>query len=473
MRYDYQLAVIGGGAGGLTAAAGAASFGASTALIEREIKLGGDCLHFGCVPSKALITAASEAVDWSVHMNLSEDQYNSLFTKAMSRVKEAVEEVHSHDSKQRFIDMGVAVYEGSAKFLNNHTLQVGNDLITAKRIVIASGSSPSIPSIQGIEQVDYLTNETIFSLKERPYSIIVIGGGAVGVELAQALAHLGVKTTLLESSETILAKEDEEIADLVQKELAKKIIIITGTQVDHVESADEGVTVYFNKKGSPATVQASHLLVAAGRKANIDNLELENAEIATENGVVKVDSHLRTSQKNIYAIGDCNGSMPFTHAAGMEGKIAVSNAVLGLTRKASYENVPWVVYTTPELYHLGLTEQEAREKYGDQLLTFKTKLETSDRFMAERNKTGLIKVLTTGRGKIVGAHAFGPAAGEWMQEVGTLKALNKKFQAISSIVHPYPARNNAIVQTADLYWREKLFNSKWNEAIKWYVQTFR
>ncbi|GGF16536.1 hypothetical protein GCM10010954_13930 [Halobacillus andaensis] len=473
MSYDFQLAVIGGGSGGLTVAAGAASFGASVALIERKSELGGDCLHYGCMPSKALIQAAAEVQETAIHAKLSNEQYDQMFNKAMSRVREAVQDVQTHDSKQRFIDMGIKIYEASAQFEDDHTLRVGEEVITAKRIVIATGSSPAIPAISGLDDVPYLTNETIFSLEERPSSLVVIGGGVIGVELAQAMAHLGINVTILEGSDHILAKEDKEIAALAQEELAHKLTVITYSQVERVESSEEGVTVYFDKQGGQASVKASHLLVATGRKSNVEKLQVNRAGIETEDEAIKVDQRLRTNKPHIYAVGDCNGSMPFTHVAGMEGKIAVSNAIFGLSRKVSYEKVPWVVYTTPEIYHLGLTEQEAFEAYGDKLLTFKTHLKDADRFMAERNTTGLIKVITTEKGKIIGAHAFGPGAGEWMQEVGTIQALNKKFQTLSTIIHPYPARNNALSQTADLYWREKLFNSKWNQVIQWYVQTFR
>ncbi|WP_173917070.1 NAD(P)/FAD-dependent oxidoreductase [Halobacillus sp. Marseille-Q1614] len=473
MNYDYQLIVIGGGSGGLTTAAGAASFGASTALIEQKGNLGGDCLHYGCVPSKALIQAAEEAHIARKNPGLTSTDFDELFKKAMQRVQDGVNEVQSHDSKERFIQFGIDIYESKAKFIDPHTIQCGERTITGKRIVIASGSSPVIPQIEGIEEIEYLTNETIFSLTKRPESLIVVGGGVVGIELAQAMDRLGVKVTVIERSSVVLDKEDEEIARLVQNELKKEMMIHTNSRVDRVESIDGNVKVRFNEDNQPKSIVAQHVLFAVGRKANIESMGVQNAGIETNNGAIAVDKQLRTSQKHIYAVGDCNGSMPFTHAAGMEGKIAVSNAVLGLTRKVSYEKVPWVVYCSPEIYHLGKTEQEARDQYGESFLTFKVKLDENDRFIAERNNSGLVKVLTTEKGKIIGAHAAGPGAGEWMQEIGTLMALNKKFQSLSNVVHPYPARNNIVVQAADLYWRKKLFNSKWNGLISWYVKKLR
>ncbi|MYL72105.1 NAD(P)-binding protein [Halobacillus litoralis] len=473
MTFDYQIVVIGGGSGGLTVAAGAASFGAKVALIERKNELGGDCLHYGCMPSKALIQASKEIEDASKYTQLTEDDYESFFTSAMERVSEALQDVQAHDSKDRFINLGIDIYEAEGSFLDEHTLQVGEQTITAKRFVIATGSSPAVPPIDGLGEVDYLTNETIFSLRKKPSSMVVIGGGVIGVELSQAMSRLGVEVTVIEGSEQVLSKEDKEIANLSQRLLSEELNILTNTKAERVERDGKQVKIHYTKDGAQNSMTADTILVAAGRKANIGRLGLDKAGIVSEKGSIQVDAALRTNQKHIYAVGDCNGSMPFTHVAGMEGKIAVSNAVLGLSRKASYEKIPWVVYTNPEIYHLGLTEQEAKEKYGEDLLTFKTKLADNDRFMAERKKEGLVKILTTNRGKIVGAHAIGDGAGEWMQEVGTVQALNKRFQSISNVIHPYPAKNNVVSQTADLYWREKLFGSKWNDLIRWYVKKWR
>ncbi|WP_226576589.1 dihydrolipoyl dehydrogenase family protein [Halobacillus litoralis] len=473
MSFDYQIAVIGGGSGGLTVAAGAASFGAKVALIERKPHLGGDCLHYGCMPSKALIQAAKEVFETSKYQQLTDVDYDRLFEGAMNRVEEAVKDVQDHDSKDRFVELGIDLFEAEAFFEDEHTLRVGDRRITAKRFVVSTGSSPFIPPINGVDTVDYLTNETIFSLRKRPRSMVVIGGGIIGVELSHAMSRLGVEVTVLEGGDKILSNEDGEITDIAQRSITKELHVLTNATADRIDPFEEGVKVSYTKDGVQNVIQADRLLIATGRKANIESLNLEQAGVEVSNGSINVDSSLKTSQKHIFAVGDCNGSMPFTHVAGMEGKIAVSNAVLGLSRKASYEKIPWVVYTSPEIYHLGLTEQEAREKYGDDLLTFKTKLSNNDRFMAERNTEGLVKVLTTNRGKIVGAHAIGAGAGEWMQEVGTVQALNKKFQAISNIIHPYPARNNVISQTADLYWREKLFGSRLNDIIRWYVKKLR
>ncbi|RWZ55283.1 NAD(P)/FAD-dependent oxidoreductase [Halobacillus fulvus] len=473
MSYDYQLAVIGGGSGGLTVAAGAASFGASVALIERKSELGGDCLHYGCMPSKALIQAASEVHQARQLSKMTEEELDHHFSSSMERVEEALADVQAHDSKDRFVKLGIDLYESEASFVDPHTLKVGEKTITAKRIVIATGSSPAIPPIDGLQEISYLTNENIFSLKERPKSLVVIGGGVIGIELSQAMARLGVDVTVIEGGERILAKEDGEISRLSQQILAQDLHILTSSQVDRVEEVDDHIVVHYSKDGSVGQIEADQLLVSTGRKANIEKLSLDSAGVKVDNGAVAVDASLRTSQRHIYAVGDCNGSMPFTHVAGMEGKVVVSNAVFGLSRKVSYEKVPWVVYTLPEVYHLGLTEEEASQQYGDSLMVFKTKLEDNDRFMAERSKEGIVKVMTTSSGKIVGAHAIGQGAGEWMQEVGTVQALNKKFQSISNIIHPYPARNNVVSQTADLYWREKLFDSRINKLLRWYVANIR
>ncbi|MFD1017636.1 dihydrolipoyl dehydrogenase family protein [Thalassobacillus hwangdonensis] len=473
MSKDYQIIVIGGGSGGLTVAAGAASFGAKVALIERKSSLGGDCLHYGCMPSKALIHGAEEIHQVATYESLSSKAYDSYFSKTMARVSEAVKDVQHHDSKDRFLDMGVDIYESEARFVDSHRIQVGNEIISGKRIVIATGSSPFIPPIDGLDSVDFLTNESVFSLTERPEKLAVIGGGVIGIELSQALSRLGVEVTVLEGAPSILASEDEEITSIAEELLNEELTILTNAKVKQVEEADGKTVLTYEQNGNEQRLEVDQILVATGRKANIDRLNLSAAGVYVTDGKIDVDSTMQTSQPHIYAVGDCNGSMPFTHVAGMEGKIVVSNAVFGLKRKASYKKVPWVVYSSPEIYHLGMTEKEARDQYGDDLLVFKTKLADNDRFMAERNTAGLVKVMTKGNGKIVGAHAIGPGAGEWMQEVGTVQALNKKFQAISNIIHPYPARNNIVSQTSDLYWREKLFDSKLNDAIRWYVKKFR
>ncbi|MCA0983953.1 NAD(P)/FAD-dependent oxidoreductase [Halobacillus yeomjeoni] len=473
MNFEYQLAVIGGGSGGLTVAAGAASFGADVALIERKPELGGDCLHYGCMPSKALIQAAKEVHQADQVSQLPENERDRLFENAMNRVSEAVQDVQNHDSKERFIELGIDIYEAEASFVDAHTLQVGQETITAKRFVIATGSSPMIPPINGVDQVDYLTNETIFDMRKRPESMVVIGGGIIGLELSQAMARLGVEVTVVEGSDHVLSKEDEEVSQMLEKIVSNELNLLTGSRVEQVEASGRGVAVTYSKDGEVNTIEAEKILIATGRKSNIGSLGLDRIGVKTSNGKIDVDASLRTNLRHIYAVGDCNGSMPFTHVAGMEGKVTISNAVFGLSRKVSYEKVPWVVYTAPEIYHLGLTEKEAKQRYGDQLLTFKTKLADNDRFMAERNTEGIVKIMTTNRGRIVGAHAIGEGAGEWMQEVGTIQALNKKFQSLSNIVHPYPARNNIVSQTSDLYWREKLFDSSLNKAIRWYVSKFR
>ncbi|SFJ61451.1 Pyruvate/2-oxoglutarate dehydrogenase complex, dihydrolipoamide dehydrogenase (E3) component [Halobacillus dabanensis] len=474
MGFDYQLVVIGGGSGGLTVAAGAASFGAKVALVERKKQLGGDCLHYGCMPSKALIQAAKEVQEASKYMDIKKVEYNALFEGAMTRVKEAVQEVQDHDSKDRFINLGIDLYEAEAVFEDEHTIRVGAETITAKRFVIATGSSPFVPHIDGMDNVGYLTNESIFALHNKPESLAVIGGGVIGVELSQAMSRLGVDVTMIEGNEHILSKEDDEIVQIAERSLSEQLHILTNAKAERVRRDGKGIHILYTKDGVQNEIHTDQLLVATGRKPNIENLELDKIGVKTDDeGFIKVDESLRTSRKHIYAVGDCNGSMPFTHVAGMEGKIAVSNAVLGLARKVSYKKIPWIVYTDPEIYHLGLTEKEARKKYGEYLMTFKTLLKDNDRFMAERKKEGLVKVLTTRRGKIVGAHAIGDGAGEWMQEIGTVQALNKKFPSISSVIHPYPAKNNVVSQTADLYWREKLFGSKWNEVIRWYVRKWR
>ncbi|WP_258871479.1 dihydrolipoyl dehydrogenase family protein, partial [Halobacillus trueperi] len=296
MTFDYQIAVIGGGSGGLTVAAGAASFGAKVALIERKTELGGDCLHYGCMPSKALIQAAKEVKESAKYAEWTEDEYKKLFKSAMERVADALQDVQEHDSKDRFINLGIDIYEAEGTFLDEHTLQVGEKTITAKRFVIATGSSPAIPPIDGLEEGDYLTNETIFSLNQKPSSMVVIGGGVIGVELAQAMSRLGVDVTMIEGSEQILSKEDKEIASLSQRLLSEELNILTNAKAERVEKNGDQVHIHYKKDGAPNSITADTILVAAGRKANIGSLGLDKAGIVTEKGSIQVDATLRTNK---------------------------------------------------------------------------------------------------------------------------------------------------------------------------------
>lgn len=473
----YDLVIVGGGAGGLTVAAGAASLGAKVALVEKNKQLGGDCLHYGCVPSKAFITSAKKVFEAQKNA----ETYGMRLTgkpdiaNAMERVKDAVSEIQAEDSDERFKDLGVDLYKGKGRFINEHQIQVeGGPKIEGKRIVIATGSRPVVPPILGIENTSYLTNETVFDVKDTPERLLVIGGGPIGLELAQSFARFGSEVTVLEGSSTIFGLEDQEIIPVIQKQLETEMNFELNAMVKKVREENGTKMVTYEQNGHEENIVVEEILLATGRKPNTDDIGLDNIDLNVDDrGNIIVNDYLQSSRSHIYAIGDTNGQFPFTHAAGMEGKLVVRNALFGIKRKVSYENVPWVTYTDPEVFHLGLTEKEAKERHGDQVKVFKVNTRDVDRFVTDRDLSGFIKVITDHKGRILGAHAVSTNAGDWMQEMVFAKAEGHKIGDISNVIHPYPTHGSILQQAADLYWREKLFDGLLPKVAEKYIQWFR
>ncbi|MDP4552720.1 FAD-dependent oxidoreductase [Alkalihalobacillus macyae] len=473
---EYDLIVIGGGSGGLTAASGAASMGAKVALIDDQPGLGGDCLHFGCVPSKAFITAAKEV--HAVYKGAAEFGLtvsgDVLFERAIERVKEAIDEIQEIDSDERFESLGVDIYRGKGAFKDEHTITIdGENPIKGKRIVISTGSRPNVPPIDGVENVSFITNETIFNLVNLPKSVVFIGGGPVGLELAQSLSRFGSVVTVIETSQSVFKKEDHEIIPIVTKALEKELTFVFEADVTGISEQNGHKVVTYKVNGEEKTIESEAIMMSAGRKPNTDKLNLEAAGVNENKGYITVNESLQTNQSHIYAIGDVNGAFPFTHGAGMEGKLIVQNAVFGLKRKVNYDNVPWVTYTEPEVFHLGLTEQEAKEKHGEEIRVFKVGTDDVDRFIAERKKDGLVKVITDKKGHILGAHAVGEDSGSWMQEIVFAKEHGHKIGDISTVIHPYPTKGAILNQAADMYWREKLFDGWLPKVSEKYIKWVR
>lgn len=474
----YDLIVIGGGAGGLTVAAGGASLGAKVALIEKEEEPGGDCLHFGCVPSKALIEAAKEvftarkaASEFGMTLTGEAD-----LAVAKTRVKAAIDQIQGHDGAERFRKLGVDVYHGLGTFKDTHHVEIvgTNEVIYGKRIVIATGSQPIIPPIEGISEVEVLTNETIFDLDEVPKRLMVIGAGTIGLELAQAMSRFGSEVFVVDLATEIFSKEDKGIVPFVKKALEEELQFRLGHRVSKVVGLDNGrKIVTISIEGIEENLEVDAILVAAGRKPNIATLQLEKIGVKEEKGAIVVSPTLQTSVSHIYAVGDVIGQYPFTHAAGMEGKVVVANAVFGLKKKVSYENVPWVTFTDPEVFHLGLTEQEAKDKFGDNVTIYEVTTDDVDRFVADRKLNGIAKVITDKKGKILGAHAVGLGAGDWMQEIVYAKQHDHKIGQLSNVIHPYPIRGAILQRLADQYWRKKLFGGFVPKLAKKYIQLFR
>lgn len=470
----YDLIVIGGGAAGLVAAAGAAGLGAKTALADPN-PLGGDCLWTGCVPTKSLIHSAKLVHSARMASSFGLDSAGKPdFSIAVKRLQEAIRRVQHHDDPERFRNMGIDLYENRAVFAGPHEIILDDSQrIWGKRIVIATGTRPLIPPIEGLEEAGYLTNETALSLNRLPSSLIVLGGGPIGLELAQSFARFGADVTVVEMAPEILGKEDLELIPYVKQGLeGDGIRIRTGAKVVRVLSTGADKEVVVEQGGTTDSLKAEAILVAAGRRPNTEGLGLEAAGVVVQRGAIPVNRRLQTNRSHIYAIGDVNGMMPFTHAAGYEGKTAVANAVLGLRQKVDYSHLPWVTFTDPELFHLGWTEEEARQQVSG-VQVFKTELEQVDRFAAEGVAGGLVKVVTDRRGKILGAHAVGPGAGDWMQEMVFAKRYKHRIGSLSQVIHPYPTRAGALQTVADGYWRKKLF-AGWIPAVtRAYVRWFR
>lgn len=473
----YDLIVIGGGAGGLTVAAGAASLGAKVALIEKEEQPGGDCLHFGCVPSKALIEIANRINSarylGEFGVSISED---IQMEAVMKKVKEAIDHIQVHDDADRFRKLGVDVYIGIGAFHSKNEVIINNgEIIFGKRIVISTGSRPFIPPIPGLKENGFITNETVFSLSTLPKRLLVLGGGPIGIEMAQAMAKLGSEVTVVERSDGVLVKEDGEVQQLMKDVLSKEMKLIYNATVSSIETGPSGKVAHLTVEPGEQeiSIEVDEILVATGRTPNSDKLQLNNANVVTDDrGHIKVNARLQTNIPHIYAVGDVNGTLPFTHVAGMEGKLVVQNALIGLRRKIDYSNVPWVTYTSPEVFHLGLTEEEAKDKKLD-YNTYKVDLSEVDRFVTDHQTTGFVKIITDKKGYIIGGHAVGNHAGDWMQEVVFSKQFNKKIGSISNVIHPYPNHSAAVQRTADAFWRKKLFEGFLPKLMEKYIRWFR
>ncbi|WP_214754908.1 NAD(P)/FAD-dependent oxidoreductase [Exiguobacterium sp. s16] len=472
---DYQLIVIGGGAAGMTVAAGAANLGAKVALVEKKKHLGGDCLHVGCVPSKALIAASKEASSMMQAARVLGAEFDGRdhYQTTKARVDRARAIIQDHDGTERFEKLGVDVYIGEASFQSPYELKVGDDLLIGKKFVIATGSKPTVPPIDGLDSVPYLTNEQVFEEETLPESIIVIGAGTVGLELAQSFARLGSQVTVLEAQDTFLPKEDESVSKLLRSQLEMAMRLKIGVKVKQIAEEDGRIHVTTEVDGETVTYEADKLLMATGRKPRIDELRLDRAHVNVKDGYVDVTSTYRTSQPHIFAIGDTIKTLPFTHAAGEEGKAVVANALFGLWNKVDYTKMPWITFTDPEVFHVGMTEAEARERHGDDVEIFEAKLSEVDRFVADRQETGFVKIITRKNGKIIGGHAVGMTAGDWMQIVVYAMQRGDKIGKLSRMIYPYPSRSEAVKKVADLYWRKRLFNSPLTDLSRKYFEWTR
>ncbi|MCB1479186.1 MAG: FAD-dependent oxidoreductase [Tepidamorphaceae bacterium] len=461
-----DICVIGGGSGGLSVAAAAAAFGVPVVLVEKG-KMGGDCLNYGCVPSKALIAAGKRA-----HAMRTAAKFGS--TNARPRVN--YEAVHDHvhgviaaiapnDSVERFTGMGVRVIKAAARFINRNTVEAGNVTIRARRFVIATGSSPMVPPIPGLDKVRFLTNETFFDLKERPEHLMIIGGGPIGMELAQASRRLGSEVTVLEAFQP-LGKDDPELARIVLDRVAEEGVEVRGgAKVAGVRRVKAGIELTIETEAGEEKIVGSHLLVAAGRKANVEGLGLDEAGIKHDKRGIKVSKGLKTSNRRVYAIGDVTGGLQFTHVANYHAGLVIRNALFRLPVKVETAHIPWATYTDPELAHVGMSEVDAREK-KKHIHVLRWPYAENDRAQAERETSGFIKVVTDAKGRILGATIAGAHAGELIQMWG-FAILNKmKIGAMTSFVSPYPTLTEIGKRAAINYYKPSLSNPWLQRAIR-------
>ena len=433
-----DICVIGAGSGGLSVAAAAAGFGVPVVLIEKG-KMGGDCLNYGCVPSKALLAAAKHAVapKHLTPFGLTLPRAEIDFAKVNAHVHGVIAAIAPNDSTERFTGLGVQVIEGTARFKDTATVSVGEEFeIKARRVVIATGSSPAVPPIRGLPETPYLTNETIFELKRCPEHLIIIGAGPIGLELAQAHRRLGAKVTVLEAAAPF-AKDDPECAAIVLEHLGREgIVIRSGLKVTRIGQADGKIQAVIETPQGEQTIEGSNLLIAAGRHPNVDGLDLDKAGIKYGPLGIMVDQGLKTSNRKVYAIGDVAGGA-FTHVANYHAGIVIRNALFRLRAKASDESVPWVTFTDPELAHVGLTEAQARERHKT-IRVLRWPYHENDRAQAERETHGHIKVITAKNGRILGATIVGAHAGELITTWTLALSQKLDIRAMTGIVVPYP-----------------------------------
>jgi len=463
-----ELVIIGGGVGGLVVASVAGQLGVRTTLIDPGPKLGGDCLHTGCVPSKTLIHSAKLAslMRRAGEFGLPAVEPRVDLGAVMDRVRSVIDTIQVHDDPQRFRGYGVDVRFGEARFTGSYEVTVNGQRISGRRFLIATGSRPAIPPIPGLEASGFFTSDSIWSLRTLPKHLVVLGGGPIGLELAQAFARLGSRVTLIEQAPRLLPLEDADIAEALGQCLkADGVTIHTGCTVERI-SGDPGQHTLHGQRGrEPFTLEADGILVATGRQANVQGLDLEQAGVAWDQAGITVDRRMRTSATHIYACGDCCGPYPFTHMAEYQAGIVISNAVFRLPRKADYRVVPRVIYCDPELARVGLNETEAREQ-GLEVEVLRYPFAQVDRALAEGETAGEAKLLVH-RGRLVGATVLGPAAGELIHELVLAMQAKIPVGRIAAAIHAYPTLAQIHRRAVNTRYSPKLFSPGTRRLVRW------
>ncbi len=449
----YNLVVIGGGTAGLVTAVGAVSLGARVALIERNL-LGGDCLNVGCVPSKALIRAGRAAYD-AAHASAfgtRAELRDVDFAQAMARMRRLRASIAPHDSAARLAGLGIDVFQGDGRFVARDMIEVSGTRLRFARAVVATGARAAVPPIEGLGEAGYLTNETVFALTDRPRRLLVVGGGPIGCELAQAFRRLGSEVVILDRGEQLLSKDDPDAAELVRAQLVSEgIELVLGATILRVE-ADR--TIVVERDGREQRVRGDQILLATGRTPNLDGLRLDAAGIETTKQGVVVDDRMRTTNHHVFAAGDVASRFQFTHAADAMARIVIQNALFFGCKRASALTIPWCTYTDPEIAHVGISADEVAKR--SDLSTFTVQLATVDRAILDGETTGFARVHADRKGRILGATLVGRHAGESIGELVLAMTHGIRLGGIASTIHPYPTQAEAMRKLGDAYQRTRL-----------------
>jgi len=480
-RIKTHICIIGSGTGGLVVAAGAVQMGADVVMIEKHLRkdasgggvMGGDCLHTGCVPSKAMLAAAKQAhtMGKGAPIGVAPQPAEVDFAQVNAHIHEVIADISPTDSVARYEKLGVKILEGQAEFISPREVQVGDTIIRANRFVVATGSSAAVPPIPGIDTVEYLTNETIFHNKTRPDHLIIIGGGPIGMEMAQAHRRLGSQVTVLDGNQ-VLSRDEPEAREIVRASLISDgVDLREGVRVVGVKPRPGGgVFVTVANDDRESTLEGTHLLVAAGRRPTVEGIGLDKAGIAYSAKGIEVDARLRTSNKKVFAVGDCVAGNPqFTHVAAYQAGIVIRNVLFKVPAKNDLSALPWVTYTDPELAHVGMSEAEARAAYGEDVRITTWDYHENDRAKAERATKGFAKIVTRKNGKILGATLVGLHAGEVIQPWILARSKGMKMSDMTGYIAPYPTLGEINKRVAGQFYTDTIFSPR----VRFLVRTIQ
>ncbi len=469
-KYDYDIVVIGAGAAGFVSAKFANGLGKKVAIVEKD-KLGGDCTWYGCVPSKALLKSSQIAYQTRHLSSYGLAPQGGLPVdsgRVMAHVRSVVQKVSQGHRPEAFTALGIDVLFGTPRFRNNHEIELGDKILSAGSFMISTGSSPFIPPVPGIDTVAYLTNKTIFAIDDLPESMVVIGGGPIGIELASAFNRLGVKVSVVHRHRTILNKEEEELTAILTQELREEGITFLMESHPLRLSPEQGKIRLDvgDKENNPSHIAAASVLIAVGRRPNVEGLDLEKAGVTFTESGVQTDARLQTTAPNIYACGDVVGPYLFSHMAEYQALIAARNALLPFKKNVDYRHAVWCTFTDPELAHAGLTEREARATYGDRIRVYRHEYRNTDRGRTDMAEVGIAKFVCDSGGRLLGAHILGSRAADVIHEAQLVKSLGLPFSKIYSAIHIYPTFSDVIKHPAKLSYIDGLLMNPFLRILK-------